>query len=115
MTPEKIARFFDSLISLTKSGRLTWERCSPIEVLAFPDTDTSRSFYARFNDGLFFILSKPKYNSISFKLRATEDAVFTQIGEENDSAILRLYNIIYSQFPSTESLIDSIIDEASDE
>lgn len=119
MDNHKALLFFDAAIDKTKSGALSWSRLS----VALPSTavslssavpylfniDKERSFLARYNPGEIALLRDSNSDQICCFVKADVSLSYDQVGEVDDPSLLRLYNFVYSQFPSTESFIDQFI------
>lgn len=108
--PEK--QLFSALISATKQHIITWSRAretivDSIELLSLK-LDRTRSFVAKYNNGLF-LLGRTPGDKINCYVQGDPLLSFCQVGEENNPEILRLYNIVYQQFPSNEMFIDNFI------
>lgn len=106
------SRLFSALILATKKHIITWNRApesitDSLDLLGF-GLDRTRSFVAKYNNGLF-LLGRTSDDKINCYVQGDSKLSFCQIGEDNDPEILRLYNIVYKQFPSVESFVDNFI------
>lgn len=118
MNQEKIEKFFQVAIDKTKSGVLVWhriygssEREYVVNHFMMP-LDLQRSFVSLYGKGKIFLLSRAFTDDIVCYVLPDKDLSCQEFGEDNDPLLLRLYNIVYSLFPSMESFIDSFISDS---
>lgn len=109
MTQEKIKRFFDIAVAKTKSRKLSWSRISLPDSHNFTNVDLIRSFMSKYDSGKIFILRDSEDDTINCWVIPGSNLGCYQVGEDNDSSLLRLYNLVYSLFPSIDSFIDGFI------
>ena len=109
MTPVKVSKFFVTAINRTKSGELSWSRISVSDGRHFASFDSERSFSAKYGSGKIVLLQDDTDDIVNCWIKADKDLSYQQIGDDNDPNLRRLYNIVYSQFPSVESFIDAFI------
>lgn len=114
MTEEKVDLFFSTAISKTKNRQLTWSRIIPAEWRSFNDldVDSDRSFIAKYDSGRIALLCDEYDDYITCWVQPERNLSFQQIGSDDDTMLLRLYNIVYSQFPSIDSFVDDFISGA---
>lgn len=118
MNQEKINKFFQVAIDKTKSGALTWYRVFGNDVFANMNKhfmltmDLQRSFVSAYGNGRILLFANRNTNDINCFLLPDMDLSYQKLGEENDPQLLRLYNVVYAQFPSVESFIDSFISDS---
>lgn len=118
MNQEKINQFFQVAINKTKSGTLIWRRGLTYTDISYFDwsgliVDTHRSFVSEYRAGMIVLLID-KDENLSCYLRPDVNQLYQQLGDNNDPLLLRLYNVVYSQFPSVDSFIDSFISDFED-
>ena len=117
MNQEKIDKFFQVAIDKTKSSVLTWHRIFGSGELANFDSrflaimDLQRSFVSRYGNGRILLLVNKHTDDITCFLSPSMDLSYQRLGEDNEPQLLRLYNVVYAQFPSAESFIDSFISD----
>lgn len=112
MTDEKITAFYEAAIEKTKARSLTWRRITASEACIFEHVDRERSFSAIFGNGLIHLIRDYSDGEIICWVKPDTDLSHQQIGEVDDPTLLRLYNCVYSLFPSVESFIDSFINDS---
>lgn len=109
MTNEKIAAFFNTAIDKTKAGILRWNRANYYYVREFEDVDEERTFYTVHGNGSIVIIRNNSEGDISCWVKPDPDLSYQRVGEYNDATLIRLYNVVYSKFPSVESFVDDFI------
>lgn len=115
MTQEKIDKFFRVAISKTKYGILHWTRVSGTnELKDVVRMDRERSFISAYGTGKILLFAERQTNDISCYLSPTTGLKYQQFGDDNDPMLLRLYNVVYSLFPSVDAFIDSFISDFED-
>lgn len=121
MTEQKITDFFMSAANKTKTNKLSWARLSslPLEVrrmiyTASPDdadVNFDQSFLAKYNDGEIVLLFDEIDGTISCLIKPDKNLSYQCIGEPDSSALVRLYNLVYSLFPSVDTFLDQFIQD----
>lgn len=118
MTHEKINKFLQVAIDKTKSGALIWARAQDSRELdhfsrnRYVPIDYQRSFLSKYGIGTILLLVNENTNDLSCFLRPDDDLSFQQICNDDNPMLLRLYNVVYAQFPSVESFIDNFISDS---
>lgn len=113
MNDSMVLRFFNVAIGKTKSRTLSWSRLplSTYRSLADQDIDEERSFLALYGSGEILLLRSISDDCVYCLIKPEKGLSYQQFGEDNDPTLLRLYNIVYSQFPSVESFVDQFIQD----
>ena len=110
ITSGKAKLFFEAAIAKTKSGVLAWSRLGPD---SHPRYDRQKSFIAAFAGG-YLLLAVEKGDDVPRCFICPEDGCPYQMIAGFDGDVLRLYNVVYSKFPSVESFMDAMIHLDSD-
>ena len=109
MKSEKVQKFFSKLVEMTKSGAIRWNRCSARVVDAeMFRADNNSSFFCGYNHGII-ILASNYDGTISCFIQPDEDLDYDLFGENDAPELKRLYNLVFSRFPSLDSFVDMII------
>ena len=121
MTEQKITEFFMSAANKTKTNKLSWARLSSLPLdarrmiyAASPDdvdVDYDQSFFAKYNDGEIVLLSDEMDGTVSCLIKPDKNLSYQCIGEPDSSALVRLYNLVYSLFPSVDTFLDQFIQD----
>lgn len=112
--------FIDAAIRKTKTGLLSWERVDTKKFRPenWPDYDVSRSFVCSYGIGQMLLTYDTLSGTPHCYISPDKGLPFQRIAgpEEDDgtSLVLRLYNLVYSAFPSVDSFIDAMINSADD-
>ncbi len=119
MDDTKITKFYESAIAKTKNGLLSWSRVSSqpasIQVQlkqasnSIFGIDSDRSFLTQYCEGGIALLCDKEEDTIYCLIKPGQNLSYQQISEDDNSTLYRLYNIVYSQFPSVDSFIDAFI------
>ena len=105
---DKREDFFRALISLTESGKILWE-CSD-STTALDESRHDAHFHASYQENQLSLSSSDGKPQIVITSHDGEQA---EIGNETDTLVLKLYDLVYnSQFPSIKHIMDDIIAEA---
>ena len=115
MTEYKADKFFAAAIEKTKNGQLSWFRILGTDITHADFTDPERSFSARYGSGKIYLIRSCLSGEITCIIKPDKEADPQQLGVADNASLLRLYNIVYSLFPSVESFIDSFIGESPTE
>lgn len=119
ISTSKFQSFLEAAINKTKSKVLLWKQASEKKIHLNDSYDSLRSFVCSFSSGrllLAFSLEDGKPHCfISPEGHLPFQEVRPQGGdEESEGLLLRLYNLVYSQFPSIESFMDDMINLSED-
>nr|DAF30766.1 MAG TPA: hypothetical protein [Caudoviricetes sp.] len=116
MDSSKYQKFFEAAIEKTKNGVLLWERVQPGS-LNDSNLDVSRSFRCSFAGGkMLLAMSKTSGLPLCF-ISPDRNFPYQQIKGDDDcdeGCVLRLYNVVYSSFPSVDSFMDAMINSPND-
>lgn len=112
MDSKKFSDFIDAVINKTKRGVISWERLPSTSSLA-KQFSPSKSFICKFANGRMLLALDKASGApecfISPEISLPYQRISSDNPEEVDGKLLRLYNLVYSQFPSVESFIDAMI------
>lgn len=120
MDQSKFGPFIAAVTKKTKANELSWKRVTPGSFThkSWAKYDLGRSFMCSYGNGRIVLacvrdsgiphcLVSPE-RSASFQPVAGPDA------DESAALVLRLYNLVYSMFPSVDSFMDAVIASAGD-
>ncbi len=120
MEQSKFGPFIAAVIKKTKAKELSWERVTPGSFVhkSWAKYDLGRSFLCSYAGGRI-VLACVRDSGIPHCLVSPEStASFKRIvgpdADESAALVLRLYNLVYSMFPSVDSFMDAIIASAGD-
>ena len=111
-TYDKAPLFFDAAITMTKDRRIQWNRLTSNVQKRLSYVDMDRSFYSEYGDATIVLCRRDSDGSICCLLKLSSNLGYQQVGIDNDPVLLRLYNIVYSSFPSVDTFIDSFISDS---
>lgn len=111
MDKSKISHFFEVAIMKTRALNLIWSRLTPTMSRYFHSVDLERSFSTQYSGGEIVLLRNPVEDSVLCFIKPDADLSYQQIGEDDDPTLLRLYNVVYSQFPSIDSFVEQFIQD----
>ncbi|MBD5151286.1 MAG: hypothetical protein HDT16_02050 [Oscillibacter sp.] len=120
MSYSRFEAFIEAAISKTKTGVLTWERADikRFNEPAWTDYDLGRSFMCAYAGGKLLLTCKKGSGAPWCFISPDKGLPFQRIvgsGEDDGAAIvLRLYNLVYSSFPSVDSFIDAMINSVDE-
>lgn len=118
MANAKVEAFLDATIRKTKSEALSWDRVNlkQFQSPVWQNYDLFRSFICSYSSGKMLLACEKNSDIPCCFISPDKSLPFQKIFiDEDDSAhLLRLYNLIYSQFPSVESFMDAIINSTDD-
>lgn len=109
INPDKAVQFFNAVISMTKNHRLKWSQIA-LDARFYGKVDGAHSFVAHYKNGEIALLRRTEDGAVFCRVSIDMDK--EQIGTEDDPTLLRLYNIVYSQFPSITSFVDDFISDS---
>lgn len=116
-TIQKFQSFLNATIDKTKANILNWERASAIRIKLSGDYDVTRSFVCSYAGGKL-LLGYNKVEGKPYCLISPAQSLPYQIIQFDDAytdaLLLRLYNLVYSTFPSIESFMDAMINSTND-
>jgi len=106
-------RFFEKILSQTKDGEIVWER------LLRKGVSASRSFVARTKDfslGMWMSSGYHSQEEVVVSMSYDKTAESTRYSSECDDerlseVIVRLFNYVYNQFPTAESVMEKYLRE----
>lgn len=119
MDNTKTIQFFEAAIKKTKLGLLSWNRVSDStavliqlnRILDYWEIDAERSFMTKYNSGEIFLIRDSADDELCCLVKPDQNLAHQIVGDNNESSLHRLYNIVYSQFPSIDSFIDEFIQD----
>lgn len=118
MANSKVEAFLDATIRKTKSEVLSWNRVNlkQFQNPVWHDYDLLRSFICSYSSGKMLLAYEMNSDMPCCFISPDKSLPFQKIliDEEDSALLLRLYNLVYSQFPSVESFMDAIINSTDD-
>lgn len=118
MTHEKYVAFLEAAIRKTKSGAISWERANRRFGLnsGWEEFDLDRSFMCAYSVGQMVLAYEPSSGTPHCYISPDKTLPFQKINDDS-ALLLRLYNLVYSLFPSVDSFMDAMINspDAPDE
>lgn len=115
----KFEPFIEAAIRKTKAGVLTWKRVDTkkFHYQDWPEYDLSRSFICSYANGRMLLAYEGNLGIPHCYISPDATLPFQRVAGTDDASapLLRLYNLVYSAFPSIESFIDAMINSDDDE
>jgi len=113
MLEDQVTSFFETAITKTKSNRLSWSRpaIADLNKLPYSGWDKDRCFIAKYKQGTIALAKDSEEDDVYCFIRPEPTMSYQEIGAPDDPLLRRLYNIVYSKFPSVESFIESFISD----
>lgn len=120
MDQAKFEAFIAAAIKKTKEKSISWRR---VDLTMFThetwaNYDMHRSFMCAYAQGRMLLVCKKNSDTYYCLISPDATAPFQRVvgADADDSAalVLRLYNLVYSLFPSVDSFVDAMINSTDD-
>lgn len=115
MTPDKVYAFLAKTISDTKDEKISWVNVH--DNLDFPSYKAEKSYIATTKYLKLYLLCSRSDDSFEFFVQNTlapvrdKTPIYECRTDKIDSLLQRLYNVISSQVPNIETLIDKYLED----
>lgn len=116
MTNPRFDEFINAVIEKTKSGVLSWKRVNPRKFSFLQGYDLRRSFFCSFLGGTLLLALEADEEMPQCFISPEMGLPFQSVNDidKNNADLLRLYNLVYSLFPSVQSFMASMIELPDD-